>query len=532
MVSYDQVAHPGVLRIPVDSGDLWTGANNTRNTLFRDLPADWKSIRLKLASFPPSANYQQAGLVAYQDDDNFVNVTRAYTGENRVSFVNESNGSYSTISYVSQSVTHNLYLRLDRDATTERISAYYSLDGTNWTSSGDVIKSLTNPRLAIFVGASSGGFPNADFEWAEIESASQMPKIQVSPASLSFSAVSGSSSPSAQTVNIINSGTTGVLNWSLSNNATWLTLTPKVGTTPGSFTVSVNPTGLLPGTYNEEITVSATGATNTPQTIPVTLTISPAPFTITATAGANGTISPAGLTSVNYGTSQTFTIMPAANYKVSSVTVDGASVGAVTSYTFPNVTTNHTISVAFVANTTTSYTIRASAGTNGSISPSGSVSVTKGASKTFTITPASNYKVSSVTVDGASVGAVTSYTFSNVTTKHTISAAFAPVHSQSGPLTSFNGDDKPDILWMNTSTGQICVWYMDGVTRTGLDSLPTVADLNWRIEGVGDFNGDGDPDILWRNTSSGQNCVWYMNGATRTGADSLPTVADPNWRIF
>ena len=59
-----------------------------------------------------------------------------------------------------------------------------------------------------------------------------------------------------------------------------------------------------------------------------------------------------------------------------------------------------------------SYTITASAGTGGSISPTGAVRVTSGASQSFTITPNSGYSVNGVTVDGASVGAVTSYTFS------------------------------------------------------------------------------------------------------------------------
>ena len=79
--------------------------------------------------------------------------------------------------------------------------------------------------------------------------------------------------------------------------------------------------------------------------------------------------------------------------------------------------------------TTQSYTISASAGTGGSISPTGHVPVTSGGSRSFTITPNSGYRVNSVTVDGASVGAVTSYTFSNVTANHTIAATFIPVTS-------------------------------------------------------------------------------------------------------
>jgi hypothetical protein len=70
------------------------------------------------------------------------------------------------------------------------------------------------------------------------------------------------------------------------------------------------------------------------------------------------------------------------------------------------------------------YNITASAGTGGSISPSGTVSVSPGASKTFNITPSARYRISRVTVDGASVGAASSYTFTNVTKNHTISATF------------------------------------------------------------------------------------------------------------
>ena len=69
-------------------------------------------------------------------------------------------------------------------------------------------------------------------------------------------------------------------------------------------------------------------------------------------------------------------------------------------------------------------TITASAGTGGTITPSGSVTVSDGADQSFAITPASGYLVRDVLVDGASVGAVSSYTFTNVTGNHTIAATF------------------------------------------------------------------------------------------------------------
>lgn len=72
----------------------------------------------------------------------------------------------------------------------------------------------------------------------------------------------------------------------------------------------------------------------------------------------------------------------------------------------------------------TVYSITAKSGANGSISPSGTTSVMQTGSKTYTIKPNNGYAVSDVLVDGASVGAVTSYTFSNVTGNHSISASF------------------------------------------------------------------------------------------------------------
>ena len=70
------------------------------------------------------------------------------------------------------------------------------------------------------------------------------------------------------------------------------------------------------------------------------------------------------------------------------------------------------------------YTIKAAAGTGGSISPSGSVSVREGRDQTFTITPDKSYAVSNVKIDGKSIGAVKSYTFENVSRTHTIEVIF------------------------------------------------------------------------------------------------------------
>jgi hypothetical protein len=70
-------------------------------------------------------------------------------------------------------------------------------------------------------------------------------------------------------------------------------------------------------------------------------------YTITASSGANGSVTPTGITTVNSGGSQAYTITPNSGYNISNVSVGGTSYGTVSTYTFSNVTANHTISASF-----------------------------------------------------------------------------------------------------------------------------------------------------------------------------------------
>lgn len=147
-------------------------------------------------------------------------------------------------------------------------------------------------------------------------------------------------------------------------------------------------------------------------------------YSIQASADSGGSVSPSGTTTVDAGGNASFTITPQSNYQVADVTVDGKSVGAVSSYTFSNVAGNHTIAAQFKPKT---FTITASAQAHGAISPSGKVAVSGGGNASFNVTPAENYKIADVVVDGTSEGARSSYSFSNVTANHSISATFAPI---------------------------------------------------------------------------------------------------------
>ncbi len=88
------------------------------------------------------------------------------------------------------------------------------------------------------------------------------------------------------------------------------------------------------------------------------------------------------------------------------------------------------------------HTISATSGVNGTISPVGEVEINHGSNQTFTITPNSNYHVTGVQVDGLPVGAVSSYTFTNIVEDHTISASFSI--NSSPPDEDSDGDGMPD----------------------------------------------------------------------------------------
>ena len=141
----------------------------------------------------------------------------------------------------------------------------------------------------------------------------------------------------------------------------------------------------------------------------VTASFSGISLTITASAGSGGSISPSGAVSVGYGTNKSFSISANGNYRISTLKVDGTNVSGVSgrssyTYTFSNVTADHTITASFYYDPPTVYhTITATAGTGGSISPSGSVSVSDGSSKTFTAQADSGYHIQEIRVDGSPI---------------------------------------------------------------------------------------------------------------------------------
>src|SRR2546426_583457 len=93
------------------------------------------------------------------------------------------------------------------------------------------------------------------------------PALSVSPSSLSFSYQQGGSAPAAQSLSVASGGS-----YTAAKSTSWLSISPTSGTTPGTVNVSVSA-GMATGTYTDNVTITASGATGSPKSIPVTLTV-------------------------------------------------------------------------------------------------------------------------------------------------------------------------------------------------------------------------------------------------------------------
>ena len=138
------------------------------------------------------------------------------------------------------------------------------------------------------------------------------------------------------------------------------------------------------------------------------------------------------------------------------------------------------------------YTITATAGEGGSITPAGAVSVKEGASQTFAIAAQEGYAIADVLVDGQSVGAVDSYTFENVTANHTIAAVFTRTASDVQFDNDFESENFPGHGWTvkGTRTDSPYTWYKG--TNTKLNSTKQARiDMDYYEDTWGDWSVGG-----------------------------------------
>jgi FG-GAP-like repeat/FG-GAP repeat len=95
---------------------------------------------------------------------------------------------------------------------------------------------------------------------------------------------------------------------------------------------------------------------------------------------------------------------------------------------------------------------------------------------------------------------------------------------------NFDTDNKADIVWRNKVTGENAIWLMDGTSGTAVASkasgekfITRVADSNWKIVGIGDFNGDNKSDLAWHNSVTGENAIWTVDTSVLTNSGNFST---------
>jgi fibronectin type 3 domain-containing protein len=222
------------------------------------------------------------------------------------------------------------------DPTTTGYKVYYGNQSGKYSTSVDAGNKTTFTVTNLQVG------PSYYFAVTAYNSAGQQ---SVFSNEVMYNACTYSISPTSQTFG--SAGGTGTVSvttqtgcgWTSASGASWMTITSgSSGTGNGTVNYSIAAdTGASRSAAStiagKAFTVSQTSQTST--------------YVITASAGGGGSISPSGSVSVNAGASQFFTIAASTGHRISNVTVDGASVGAVASYTFNNVSANHTIAASF-----------------------------------------------------------------------------------------------------------------------------------------------------------------------------------------
>lgn len=252
-------------------------------------------------------------------------------------------------------VSYNWYTSTGLGVLGEGVLLQYSLDGVNWTDVGNLVQRYGMADEWINVGASLPDlvenqnllligflFTSQFGNNCLLDNFSIIGNIIPcdTPANISITEIGITTAKISWNSSEDENG--WVLNYRTSSETNWSTLNPD--------TASVILTGLMPGTDYQICIKTICSATNQSEFGHIhSFTTLPqgAMFSITASTGENGIISPSGIIQVIPGESKTFTIIPNAEYVISEVLVDNVSQGDVATYTFDHVYANHTIFASF-----------------------------------------------------------------------------------------------------------------------------------------------------------------------------------------
>jgi hypothetical protein len=101
-------------------------------------------------------------------------------------------------------------------------------------------------------------------------------------------------------------------------------------------------------------------------------------------------------------------------------------------------------------------------------------------------------------------------------------------------VADMNGDGIPDLIFQNPSTGGVSIWFMTGWNGLTISSAPIIytAAPQWQLVAAADMNGDGEPDLIFENSVTNQISIWFMNpGGTTFSSAPIVAAAASGWKI-
>ncbi len=265
------------------------------------------------------------------------------------------------------------------------------------------------------------------------------------------------------------------------------------------------------GTFNVKLTVTDVDGNTDSESLEIVVDPKPV-YTIEATAGENGSISPNGEIEVVEGADQVFTITPNEGYAITEVSVDGISQGAIDTFTFNEVNAPHTIEAIFRLIADAEYAITATATIGGTLSPNGSIAVTEGGTQSFSIVADTGFEIADIKVDGTSIANADSYTFANVVEDHSLEIVFTEL--------TVDGNEAPKAEAVSDATQGTAPFT---VNFDGTDSSDdeSIVSYEWNF-------GDGSPEASGASVEHtfnepGEYTVW-LTVADREGKTSTVSV--------
>ena len=164
------VVSGGTLQIPAQPGDIYQTKNDAKNLVVRTAPSGaWEAVA-KL-NFEGTAQYHQAGIMIYGNDDNFTKfgrIAHSGAGDEKFEFINEINAvarneAADSTANIAADFPDDFWVRLTSDGT--NVVGHYSTNGSTWTAVGRPAALPADAKIGLFAFYNEGvGIPVAAFD--------------------------------------------------------------------------------------------------------------------------------------------------------------------------------------------------------------------------------------------------------------------------------------------------------------------------------------------------------------------------------